>query len=512
MSDIFMGGLEVFFGVQEICLTGAGVFLGVVIGVLPGIGPLLGVILFTPIIIQLSPVSGLGLLLGIYVGGSCGGAISAVLLRIPGTPIAAATLLDGYPMAQKGKAPEAIGISIAASALGGLIGGMALMFVSPVLAKIALKFGPPEYFCLTLTGVIAIAVVARESTLKGLISGCFGLLIASIGTDPFTGYDRFTFGYGDLMAGIRLVALLVGLFAISEMFIQIERGGLNVKPNIKIFRPSFSSTFIVIRNFKNLIRSSFIGTFIGSLPGTGGVSSSFISYATAKASSKEPEKFGTGVAEGIIATEGANNACCGGALIPSLALAIPGDPITAVLMGAIMLLGFLPGPELFRQHPDLVGGIFYAYVSANIFLLILGILFAPVFISILKIRKNRLIPMVLILSIVGTYAVQSSLFDVWSIWIFGLIGYAMRKQGFPLAPLCIGRVLGPILEPAFRRSLIMSDGSFSIFTTRPISLIILIINVLLFIWAFVPHDKLERVAFFITGHFRRSGYFWKGKR
>ncbi len=492
MHEIFIGGLETFIGLQEITLTGVGVFLGIIIGVLPGIGPLLGVILFTPIVIQLSPVSGLGLLLGVYVGGSCGGALSAILLRIPGTPIAAATLLDGYPMARKGKAAEAVGIAITSSALGGLIGGIALLFVSPTIAKIALKFGPPEYFCLTLTGLIAIAVVAKESTIKGLISGCFGLLIASIGTDPFTGYDRFTFGYGNLMAGIRLVALLVGLFAISEMFIQIERGGLNVRPNIKIFRPSFSSIFLVTRNVVNLVRSSLIGTFIGSLPGTGGVSSSFISYATAKASSKEPEKFGTGVPEGIVATEAANNATCGGALIPSLALAIPGDPITAVLMGAIMLLGFLPGPELFRQHPDIVGGIFYAYISANIFLLILGLLFVPVFISILKLRKNRLIPMILILSIVGTYAVQSSLFDVWSIWIFGLIGYLMRKQGFPCAPLCIGRVLGPILEPAFRRSLIMSDGSFGIFISRPISLIVLIINLCLFIWAFVPHDLMKK--------------------
>jgi putative tricarboxylic transport membrane protein len=306
------------------------------------------------------------------------------------------------------------------------------------------------------------------------------------------------------MAGIRLVALLVGLFAISEMFIQIEKGGLNVKPNIKVFRPSFASVWTVIRNLGNLVRSSFIGTFIGSLPGTGGVSSSFISYATAKTSSKNADKFGTGIPEGIIATEGANNACCGGALIPSLALAIPGDPITAVLMGAIMLLGFLPGPELFRQHPDLVGGIFYAYVSANFFLLIIGLMFVPVFVSILKIRKNRLIPMVLILSIVGTFAVQSSLFDVWSIWIFGLVGYFMRKAGFPLAPLCIGRVLGPILEPAFRRSLIMSDGSFSIFVSRPISLTILIINVLLFVWAFVPQDVLRNAGLFIVGRFKRK--------
>ncbi len=439
----------------------------------------------------------MGLLIGVYVGGSCGGAISAILLRIPGTPIAAATLLDGYPMAQKGKSPEAVGIAISASSMGGLLGGIALIFVSPLLAKIALKFGPPEYFALTVTGLIAIAVVARESTLKGLTSACFGLIIASIGTDPFTGYDRFTFGYGNLMGGIRLVALLVGLFAISEMFIQIEQGGLNVKPDIKAFRPPFSTVLTVVRNTVNLLRAAFIGTFIGSLPGTGGVASSFISYAMAKASSKEPGEFGTGKPEGIIASEGANNACCGGALIPSLALAIPGDPITAVLLGALMLLGLLPGPELFRQYPDVVGGLFFAYVAANLFLFILGLLFTPVFVSILKIRKNRLIPMILLLSIVGTYAVQASLFDVWSMWFFGLVGYVMRKRGFPLAPLVIAKVLGPILEPAFRRSLILSAGSFSIFVTRPIAFIILIFNVILLAWTSIPPEKMRgaRVAF-----------------
>jgi putative tricarboxylic transport membrane protein len=396
-------------------------------------------------------------------------------------------------MAKKGKAPQAVGLAIAASSIGGISGGIALIFVSPLLAKIALKFGPPEYFSLTLIGMISIAVVARESTLKGLLSACFGLIVASIGTDPFTGYDRFTFGYGNLMGGIRLVALLVGLFAVSEMFIQIERGGLNIKPDIKAFRPPLRVILTVLKNGVNLIRSSFIGTFIGSLPGVGGVASAFISYAMAKASSKEPEKFGTGKEEGIIASEAANNACCGGALIPSLALAIPGDPITAVLLGALMLIGLMPGPELFMNYPDVVGGLFYAYIGANILLLILGLLFNPIFVSILKIRKNRLIPMIFILSVIGTFAVQSSLFDIWCMWFFGLVGYVMRKRGFPLAPFVIARVLGPILEPAFRRSLILSGGSFTVFVSRPLSLIILIVAAILLAWTVVPPEKVKQI-------------------
>ncbi len=492
MPGIFSAGLETFLGAQQILFTSFGVFMGVIIGVLPGIGPMLGVILFTPVILYLSPVAGMGLLIGIYVGGSCGGAISAILVRIPGTPIAAATLLDGAPMAQKGQAPEAVGLAISASSIGGLLGGIALIFLSPPLAKIALQFGPPEYFALTVTGLIAIAVVAKESTIKGLLSASFGLLIASIGLDPFTGYDRFTFGYGNLMGGIELVALLVGLFAIPEMFLLIQQGGMNVKPDIRVFRAPFSSAVTVIRDTGNLLRASLIGTFIGALPGTGGVASSFISYAMAKAASKNPEEFGTGKKEGVIASEAANNACCGGALIPTMALAIPGDPITAVLMGALMLIGFLPGPELFRQNPEIVGGLFFAYVSSNIFLFLMGILFTPLFVSILKLRKNRLVPLVLLLSIVGTFSVQSSLFDVWCMWFFGLVGYLMRKGGFPLAPLVIARVLGPILEPAFRRSLILSGGSFSIFVTRPIALMILIFNVLLLLWTSVPPAQQQK--------------------
>jgi len=490
------GGIDTFLNFHAIAFSALGVFLGIIIGVLPGIGPLLGVILMIPVIIHIPPVTGIGLLIGVFVGGSCGGAISAVLLRIPGTPIAAATLLDGYPLAQKGKSSLATGLAVVSSSLGGLIGGIFLIFTSPLLARVALKFGPPEYFALAITGLVAMSVVARESTIKGLLSACVGLLVAAIGTDPFTGYDRFTFGIPNLMGGIRLVALLVGLFAVSEMFIQMEKGGLNLKPRIKVFRPSFEAVPIVLRDFLNLLRSSVIGTFIGAIPGTGGVASSFVSYAMAKAGSKRPEEFGTGKPEGIIASEAANNACCGGALIPTMALGIPGEPITAVLLGALITLGLLPGPRLFRDSPNIVGGVFFAYVTSNVFLFFIGLLFIPLFVAILKIRKNRLIPVILLLSIVGTYAVQASLFDVWSMWIFGLVGYLLRKLRFPLAPLVIARVLGPILEPAFRRSLIMTDGSFMIFVQRPITLAILVFDVVLLAWTSLSGRQKKAMADF----------------
>lgn len=491
MFKLFAAGAETFFNLPALALNAVGVFAGLLIGVLPGIGPMLGVVLLVPVVIHLHPVAGMGLLIGVFVGGSCGGGITAALLNIPGTPIAAATMLDGYPLARKGQGRLAASLVVTASTLGGLIGGMFLTTMSPLLARVALKFGPPEFFALAVTGLVAIAVVAKESTIKGLLSACVGLLVATVGTDPFTGFDRFTFGVPYLMGGVELVALLVGLFAISEMFVQLEQGNLNLKPQIKTFMPSFKSVPLVLRSFVNLLRSSVIGTFIGALPGPGGVASSFVSYAMAKASSKEPEKFGTGVPDGIIASEGANNACCGGALIPTMALGIPGEPITAVLLGALIILGLLPGPRLFRDHPDIVGGVFLAYMAANVMMFFIGLLFIPLFVTILKTQKNRLIPNILLLSIVGTFSVQTFMFDVWCMWFFGVLGYALRKLAFPLAPLVIARVIGPILEPAFRRSLIMSGGKFNVFVQRPIALGILCFAVALLIWTSLP-TRLRR--------------------
>jgi len=503
MYEIFIGGLETFLGPLQLLFVVAGVLIGLIVGVLPGVGPLIGIILLTPVAIQFDTVVGMSLLLAIFVGGACGGSISAILLRIPGTPLAAATLLDGWPMAQKGKAPQAVALAIAASSIGGVWGGALLMFAAPPLAQIAVKFGPPEYFSLTLIGMVCIAVVSRGSTLKGLISACLGLILACVGTDPITGDDRFTFGSVNLMGGINIVALVVGLFAISEMFMQIEKGGLNLRPAIKSFRAPFSAVFMVLKDWGNLIRSSFIGTFIGSLPAVGGVSASFISYAMTKAASKESEEFGKGHPSGIIAAESANNACCGGSLIPALALSIPGSPASAVLLGALLLAGLIPGPSLFRDHPHIVGGLFYAFMCANIFLLILGILFTPFFVSLIKVRKNRLIPFILLLSIVGTYAVQTSLFDIWCMLLFGAVGYVMRKAGFPLAPLIIARVLSPVLEPAFRRSLIISGGTFSIFVTRPLSLIILILAAIILVWSVVPPDKMKSMKMAVRNRFTR---------
>jgi len=489
-SEILTAGAPLYFGFSQLLFTGTGVFLGIIIGILPGLGPLLGLTLLTPLAMNMNPYTGMGLLIGIFVGGTAGGAISAILLRIPGTPIAAATLLDGYPLAAKGNAPFAVTLAISTSALGGIIGGLYLIFFSPLLARVALKFSPPEYFALALTGVVCIAVVSRESTLKGLMVGSLGLLLSTIGMDPFMSNFRFTYGSIALAGGIGIVPMVIGLFAVSEMFTQVERGDFDSSPHIKTFRTPIRGLTENFRQGFNLLRSSSLGTFIGALPGAGSVIASFVSYAVAKNSSRHPEKFGTGIPDGIIATESANNACCGGTLIPSLTLALPGDPCSAMLLAALMLLGYIPGPRLFVQNQDLVGGIFLAYISANVFLLILGLIFLPLFVKVLNVRKKYLIPVILILCAVGSYGMETSINDLWITLIFGVIAFVLQKFDYPLAPFVIANVLGPIMEENFRRSLIMSGDQTSIFFTRPIAASILAANALLLIVTLVPFRKL----------------------
>ncbi|PHQ60736.1 MAG: tripartite tricarboxylate transporter protein TctA [Maribacter sp.] len=487
--ELISQGAGLFFNPLAIGLTALGVLLGMIIGVLPGLGPLMGIILLLPVAFHLPPAAAMGLLIAIYVGGSCGGSISAILLRIPGTPLAAATLLDGYPMAQKGRAQDAIGIAISASAFGGLIGGVVLIFFSPILAEFALNFAPPEYFGMTLLGLIAIIVVAKESPMKGFIAGALGLLTSTIGTDDFTNVYRFTFGNHNLFNGFHIVAMVVGLFAISEVIFQVQIGNFLSKPILEKIKAPFSSIKIIGRHLPNLFRSSAIGTLFGALPGAGGVISSFTAYAVAKSAAKPEEGYGEGAEGGLVATESANNACCGGALIPTLSLGIPGDGATAVLMGALFLLGFYPGPELFEYHKDVAGGIFLAYISSNIFLLILGIVMTPLFVSVLRFPKAYLIPAVLLLSIIGTFAIQSSVFDLWVMFGFGILGYFLRRGGYPLAPIIIGAILGPICEANFRRSLLISDNGYQIFIDRPISAVIL--SIVAFMLVFIIYKSFK---------------------
>ncbi|ENM5918039.1 tripartite tricarboxylate transporter permease [Vibrio mimicus] len=485
MYEILFEGVDQFLTITVFFNVVIGTIFGLLVGVLPGLGPLMGMILLLPIAYQLPPVAGIGLLVAIFIGGSCGGAISAILLRIPGTPLAAATLLDGYPMAQKGRSADAIGIAISASALGGLIGGVMLIFFTPMLAEVAMNFGPPEYFALSITGLLSITIVSSESTVRGLMSGCLGLLLATVGTDQLSMAERFTLGSSDLLSGLNIGSVVVGLFAISEVMVQVQSDDLNFKPRIEKVKVSFRSLMLVFKHKVNLIRSSIIGVFFGAIPGASGIISSFASYAVTRSLAKNRHEYGQGAEGGVVATESSNNACCGGAMIPTLALAVPGDASCAVLMSALMLLGLQPGPQLFALSGDVVGGVFLSYLLSNIFLLFLGLLMTPFFISMLKLKKSILLPIILILSILGTFALQSSIFDLWIMLTLGIVGYLLRQAEFPLAPIVIGFILGPIAEGNLRRSLLISQNGFAIFFERPIGTTILVVNLILVIAAVV---------------------------
>jgi len=487
ISEMLAAGAVLLATPQVIGLTVLGVALGLLIGALPGLGPLMGVVLLLPVALYVEPLAGIGLLTAVFVGGSCGGAISAILLRIPGTPIAAATLFDGYPMAQKGRAADALGIAVTASAIGGLFGGMLLIGFAPLLAAFATRFAPPELTMLGVLGLLSIAVVSKEDTLKGLLAGALGMLIATIGTDQLsTGY-RFTFDSYALLNGFHIVSIVVGLFAVSEMVFQVAGSRLTEPARPEATRAGFGAVPLVMRHRFNLLRSATIGTFFGALPGAGGDVSAFTSYAVAKAAARPEEGFGEGAEGGIVATEAANNATCGGALIPTLALGIPGDATTAVLMGALLILGLFPGPALFENQPEIVGGIFLVYVLANVVLLVIGILLVPLFVHLLRIPKASLVPTILILCAVGTFALQSSVFDLWVMFGFGLLGVLLRCADYPLAPVVIGTILGPIVENNLRRSLLISRDGYWIFLDRPIAAVLvglsaLVIGAAVFGW------------------------------
>ena len=486
MLHLLEEGLPLFLTPEAVLLTGLGVVGGLVIGVLPGLGPLMGLVLLLPIAFHLPPITAMGMLMAVYIGGSAGGSVSAILLRIPGTPLAAATLFDGYPLAQKGRAQDAVGLAMIASSLGGLFSGLVLIFFSPLLAKFALRFAPPEYFAMALLGVLTIAIVSEGSPLKGLLVGGFGLFLSMMGTDELTNAYRFTFGNFNLSSGPNLVSVVVGLFALSEVFFQIESGGYLANPNIQKLHVSFRAIRLLLTRHKlNLLRSASIGTFFGAVPGAGGDISAFISYATAKNFARPGEKYGEGEEGGVVATEAANNACCGGAMIPTLSLGIPGDASTAVLMGALILLGFFPGPGLFRDHAEVAGGIFIAYMIGNVILLFFGIFLAPFFGRVLKVQKAWLLPAVLLLSTLGCYALESSTFDLWVMLVFGVIGYGLRRAGYPLSPMIIGLILGGIMEANFRRSLLLSHDGYWIFVQRPISATLLTFDLILLVTTIV---------------------------
>lgn len=457
-----------------------GVVLGIVFGALPGLTATMGLALIVPLTFGIPPVVAFSALLGVYIGAVYAGSITATLIGTPGTAAAAATLMEGPALTKKGESKKALTMTTVASFIGGTFSSIVLILISPQLAKVALSFGPPEYFALALFGISIVAGVSGNSLLKGVIAGLMGLFIATIGMDPITGTTRFTFDIPDLLNGVDVIPALVGLFAISEILTRLEKKGENVVDSIKTSVVGLKVSEIS-RNWFNLLRSSSIGTFIGIIPATGSGVAAFVAYNEAKRVTKEPEKYGEGNIDGLASTESANSAVTGGALVPLLTLGIPGDVITAVLLGALMIQGYSPGPTLFTEDTSLIYGIFTALIIANIFMLIVGLGAAKLFPKILKIPEGILMPIIAVFCVLGAYSISNSGFDVLIMLVFGILGYVMLKVGLPLAPLLLSLILAPIIEKNFRRAMVISENDFSIFITRPVSLIILIITLIVFI-------------------------------
>lgn len=460
---------------QVFILIPIGLLLGIAVGALPGLSATVGVVVFLPFTFVLDPVPGMMLLLGIYGGALYGGSIPAILIKTPGTPSAAATMIDGHPLANQGQAGQALSISVITSSVGGMLGVVMLALFAPFLANVALAFGPAEYFMLSVLALTIIASLSETALIKGLISGGLGLLIASIGLDPLQGFPRFSFGSAELASGIQFIAVLVGLFGVSEALIQFERlgGGAETGRAMGQFRVALSKLRFIA---PATVGSSVLGFLVGVLPGTGGDIGAFVAYNETKRFSRKEKRFGEGDIRGVAAAESANNASTAGALVPMLTLGIPGDSVSAVLIGAITVHGLRPGPQLFSGSPELVYGIFIGFFVAYACLLAIGLLGIRLWIRMIQIPTRFLWPTVLVMSVVGAYALRSSTFDVVAMLAAGVLGYLMTKGGYPLAPLVIGVIVGPIAESGLRRALIISNGSYE-WLLQPIPLILLILTV-----------------------------------
>jgi putative tricarboxylic transport membrane protein len=456
--------------------------LGIFVGGIPGLTATMAVALIVPLTFHMSPIAGLAMILGVSFCAIFAGDIPATYLRIPGTPASGAAILDGYEMTRKGKGSLALALDLTCSVLGGLIGIFILIFVAPVLAKFALKFTNFEYFWLAIFGLSMSAVISRGTRIKGVISMTLGLIFATIGIDITTGYPRFTFGSTELMAGIGFIPAMIGLFGLSEVlkYVLLPEGFRNptITDRIQI---SFKSVGSLLYRFKFLIlRSSIIGNVIGALPGAGADIAAWVSYGMAKKLSRRSKEYGTGIEEGVIAPTSANNSALGGTWIPALVFGIPGDTLTAIVLGAMMMYGLKPGPLIFQQNAYLVNQIFSVALVSQIFLLVIGWFGIKMYTQLFKFPRNVVLVGIIIFSVVGSYALRSSLFDVSIMLLFGIIGYIMEHCGIPLPPLILGLILGPMIEDNLRVGLVKSDGSFLPFLTRPISLTFFILIVAIF--------------------------------
>ena len=486
----------VFGNLQVLFMTLLGAAGGVLIGAIPGMTATMGVALLIPFSFGMDLIPSIGLLLGIYCGGMYGGSISAILIHAPGTPSAAATVLDGYPMAQKGEAGKALSVAMFSSFVGGVIGALIMTFLSPLVAKVAMKFSSAEMLMLAVFGLSIIISISGKSVAKGLISAFFGLLLCTIGVDPTYAKQRFTFGVTSLKGGLSFIPVLIGLFAVAEVIAGVERiisgrESAYAKSNEKITNV-LPDVKTIGQIMPNILTGGVIGTFIGAIPGAGGDIAVFVSYAFNKGISKHPEKWGTGIPNGVASTESANNGCSGGAMIPLLSLGVPGDSVTAILLGAFIMKGIQPGLMMYISELPTVYKVFAALMLANLMMLVVGCAGVRVFAKIVSVEKRMLYPIILVVSLLGAFSINKNVFDVGVCVAFGVIGWIMNKYEFPLSPILLALILGPMCEENFVRFMDLNNGDFSQILHYPIAISFFVIAVGVIVYSLISQKKIEK--------------------
>ena len=492
--DSILFGFQIVLDPTNLLFCFIGVLGGTLVGVLPGIGPIGAISILLPATFKATPTASIIMLTGIYYGAMYGGSTTSILVNVPGESASVVTCLDGYQMARQGRAGPALGISAWSSFIAGTFSVIGLMVIAYPLAQVALRFGPPEYFALMCAGLVIVTYLVQGSMLKGAMMGLAGLLIGNIGLDLVTGMPRFTFGMDELTDGVGIIPVAMGLFGISEIFINIEQ-----IVRKEVFQTHVRHLMPSLKDWADskwpILRGTVLGFFLGLLPGGGAVIASFVSYAVEKRIAKHPERFGKGAIEGVAGPEAANNAATGGNLIPLVSLGIPPNPTMALLFSALIIHGIQPGPLFIKNNPQIFWGLVASMYLGNGLLLVLNLPLIGIWVQVLKIPYRILFPLITLFCLIGTYSVNNSSFDLFLMVLFGTLGYLMRKFGFECAPLILAFVLGPMLEQALRQSLLMSEGSFAIFITRPISGITLGAAFLLLLSNILPYMKKRRQAY-----------------
>ena len=477
--QLLMNGFATALQPQHLLFCVIGCFLGTLIGVLPGIGPAGGTAMLIPITFVLDPTDSIIMLAGIYYGAMYGGTITSVLVNVPGEAASAITCVEGYQMAKKGRGGPALAVAAIGSFVGGTVATLGLVALALPLTSLALMFGPPEFFALMVLGLSLVTGLAGKSLVRALISAILGLMVAMVGIDPVMGHPRFTFDSIDLLSGFNIVPVAMGVFGIGEILLNTEAEAKT------IFETKLGSLWLSLQDFKDsvwsIIRGTGIGFFLGLIPGIGAIVPTFISYVAEKKFSPHPETFGTGRIEGVAGPETANNAYANAAMIPLFTLGIPGSPTIAVLMGAFMMNGLIPGPFLFKEHADFVWAVIASFCIGNLILVIMNLPMIPLWVKVLKIPPAILNTFIIGFCVIGAYSLSNSIFDVGALLLWGILGYIFKKLDIPLTPLILTLILGPMMEKGLRQSLEMSQGDFSILFTRPISAVLLALSAILVI-------------------------------